>query len=125
MKYMAILAFATFITISTLVSTRKDWFGFVYDVPGGDKSFHFVGMGLLSFFMVLGFSSLTTNSRRRGPVAMVTAIALLVTLDELIQLAIPSRTFSISDLAWSLAGVVVFGVAATAIQWIRQRCHGK
>jgi len=125
MKTMAILAFTTFMTITILVSTRKDWFGFVYDVPGGDKSFHFIGMGLLSFFMVLGFSSLITHGHRLGPIAMVTAIALLVTLDELIQLAIPSRTFSMDDLAWSLAGVLVFGVAATAIQWIGQRRNPK
>ena len=118
MRYMALLAFTTFITISALVSTRKEWFGFVYDVPGGDKFFHFVGMGLLSFFMVLGFSSLTTHGRRIGSTAIVTAVALLVTLDELLQLAIPSRTFSLDDLAWSLAGVLVFGLVATAIEWI-------
>ena len=118
MKYMAILAFTTFITISALVSIRKEWFGFVYDVPGGDKFFHFVGMGLLSFFMVLGFSSLITHGRRIGPTAIMTAVALLVTLDEIIQLAIPSRTLSLDDLAWSLAGVLVFGLAATTIEWI-------
>jgi VanZ family protein len=118
MKFMAWLAFTTFMTISALVSIRKEWFGFVYDVPGGDKFFHFVGMGLLSFFMVLGFSSLTTHGRQIGPTVSMTAVALLVTLDEIIQLVIPSRTFSLGDLAWSLAGVLVFGLAATGIEWI-------
>ena len=119
MRYLAFLAITTFITISALVSTRKEWFGFVYDVPGGDKFFHFVGMGLLSFFMVLGFSSLITHGRRLGPTAIMAAAALLVTLDEIIQLAIPSRTFSLDDLAWSLAGVLVFGLAAAGIERIR------
>ena len=118
MRYLALLAITTFFTISALVSTRKEWFGFVYDVPGGDKFFHFVGMGLLAFFMVLGFSSLTTHDRRLGPTAILAAVALLVTLDEVVQLAIPSRVFDLDDLAWSLAGVLVFGLAATGIKWI-------
>jgi hypothetical protein len=37
-----------------------------------------------------------------------------------IQLAIPSRTFSLDDLAWSLAGVLVFGLAAAGIDRIRR-----
>lgn len=118
MRYLAFLAIATFFTISALVSTRKEWFGFVYDVPGGDKFFHFVGMGLLSFCMVLGFSSLSKHDRRLGPTTILAAVALLVTLDEIIQLAIPSRTFALDDLVWSLAGVLVFGLAATGIKWV-------
>jgi hypothetical protein len=35
-----------------------------------------------------------------------------------IQLAIPSRAFVLDDLAWSLAGVLVFGLAATGIEQI-------
>ena len=118
MRYLAFLAIATFFIISALVSVRMEWFGFVYDVPGGDKFFHFVGMGLLSFCMVLGFSSLATHGRRLGPTAIMAGVALLVTLDEVAQLAIPSRTFALDDVAWSLAGVLVFGLVATGIKWI-------
>ena len=118
MRYLAFLAIATFFTISALVSVRKEWFGFIYGIPGKDQLAHFVGAGLLSFFMVLGFSSLATQDRRLDPTASLAAAALLVTLDEVVQLAIPSRTFSLNDLAWSLAGVLVFGLAATGIQWI-------
>ena len=118
MRYLAFLAIATFFTISALVSVRKEWFGFIYGIPGKDQAVHFVGAGLLSFFMVLGFSSLATHGRRLDPTASLTAAALLVTLDEVIQLAIPSRTFSLNDLAWSLAGVLIFGLAATGIRWI-------
>jgi len=118
MRYLAYLAITTFFTISVLVSTRKEWFGFVYDVPGGDKFFHFVGMGLLALCMVLGFSSLTTHDHRPGPTAILAAVALLVTLDEVVQLAIPSRVFDLDDLAWSLAGVLFFGLTATGMKWI-------
>ena len=118
MRYLAFLAIATFFTISALVSTRKEWFGFIYDVPGGDKFFHFVGMGLLSFCTVLGFSSLSKHGHRLGPTAILAAVALLVTLDEVVQLVIPSRVFALDDLAWSLAGVLVFGITAARIKWI-------
>jgi hypothetical protein len=49
------------------------------------------------------------------------AATLLVTLDEVIQLAILSRTFSLDDLAWSFSGVLVFGLIATGFQWIGRR----
>ena len=75
-------------------------------------------MGLLSFFMILGFSSRATRDRQFGPLASMAAATLLVTLDEVIQRAIPSRTFALDNLAWSLAGVLVFGLAAAGTAWI-------
>ena len=68
-------------------------------VPGKATFAHFIGMGLLSCFMVLGFSSRATHGRPLNPLARMAAATLLVTLDEVIQLAIPSRTFSLDDLA--------------------------
>jgi len=121
MRYLAYLAIATFCTISALVSVRTEWFGFIYGLPGADKFAHFIGMGLLSFFMVLGFSSRTTRGRRLAPFMSMAAAALLVTLDEVVQLAIPSRTFALDDLGWSLAGVLAFGLAAMWIQRVRVR----
>jgi hypothetical protein len=111
-------AIATVLSIRALVSLRKPWFGFIYNFPGGDKFAHFIGPGLLSFLMVLGFSSLATSGRPRAPIACLAAAALLVTLDEVIQLAIPSRAFEWTDLTWSLIGVLVFGLMATAVQWM-------
>ena len=123
MRYLAYLAIAAFLSISALVSIRKPWFWFIYDFPGGDKFAHFVGPGLLSFFMMLGFSVMTTQGRRHAPTASLAVTALLVTLDEIVQLAIPSRTFSLDDLAWSLAGVLIFGLVAAGIEWIRHLRH--
>ena len=120
MRYLAYLAIATFFSISVLVSVRKEWFGFIYGLPGSDKLVHFLGPGLLAFFMVLGFSSRAAHHRLLSPAASLAATALLVTLDEIIQLAIPTRTFSLNDLAWSLIGVLVFGLAATGILWSRR-----
>ena len=118
---MAYLAITVFITISALVSVYKPWFVFIYRMPGRDLLAHFVGMGLLSFFMVLGFSSRATRGHSLDPLVSMAAATLLVTLDEVIQLVIPSRTFSLDDLAWSLAGVLVFGLAAAGIDRIRRQ----
>ena len=84
----------------------------------GTSSAHFVGAGLLSFFMVLGFSALSAHGRPLGPLGSLAAAALLVTLEEVVQLAIPSRVFSLDDLAWSLAGVLIFGLVAAGIKRI-------
>ena len=121
MRYLAYLAIATFFTISALVSTHKERFSFIYGIPGKDQLTHFIGMGLLAFFMVLGFSSPAANHRLLSPVASLAAASLLVTLDEVIQLVIPSRTFELKDLSWSLIGVLVFGLAAMGVQRIRCR----
>ena len=66
MRYLAYLAISAFITLCALVSIHKPWFGFIYSMPGKDLLAHFVGMGLLSFFMVLGFSSRATRGRSLG-----------------------------------------------------------
>ena len=76
-------------------------------------------MGLLSIFMVLGFSWPATHGRSIGLLASMAAATLLVTLDDVIQLTIPSRTFSLNDLACSLVGVLVFGLASAGIEFIR------
>ena len=121
MKYIAFLTIAAYFSINALVSAKTEWFGFIYDMPGGDKIAHVVGAGLLVFIMVLGFSSLGTNRHPFGPIASLAAATLLVTLGEIIQIAMPSRDFGVNDLGWSFAGILVFGLAAIGIQRIRHR----
>jgi hypothetical protein len=121
MRYLAFLAMVVYIAISALVSVRKEWFGFIYSLPGRDHLAHFFGAGLLSSFMVLGIASPATWRRPFGALATLAGVALLVTLDEFIQLAIPSRDFDLHDLAWSLAGVAAFGLTAAGIDWFRRR----
>ena len=124
MRVLAYLAMATFFSISALVSARKPWFGFIYHVPGGDKIAHVLGAGGLAFFMLLGFSSLNASGRPRAAIGSLTAAALLVTVDEVLQLAIPARAFEWSDLGCSLIGVLVFGFIAIGVQWLGRRRRG-
>ena len=122
MRYLAFLAIAAFFSISVLVSVHREWFGFIYyGLPGGDRFAHFLGPGLLAFFMVLGLSSRAAHHRLPSPAVSLVAAALLVTLDEVMQLVISTRTFELKDLSWSLIGVLVFGLAAMGVQRIRCR----
>jgi len=116
-KNLAFLAIAIFFGISVLVSIQPEWFGFVHGVPGRDKLLHFLGVGILSVFIVTGFSPVMVRTRTYGPFSMLIAIALLITIDEFGQIAIPSRTFDLTDLCCSYAGIAVFGLPAI---WLKR-----
>ena len=115
-RNLALLAIAVYLGISILASIHPEWFEFVHGLPGRDKLIHFFGAGLLSIFMVTGFPSVVVYNRTYGPFSMLGATTLLVTFEEFGQLAIPSRTFDLTDLGWSYMGIVVFGLPAV---WLR------
>jgi VanZ family protein len=116
MRWLA-LAFGAFVLgISVLASTglRGDIARLAAGVPGGDVTGHFLLMGLLAFFVVLGFSRVRVARRRLGVLGSALIVSALVTLDELAQLLLPARRFSLVDLAASYAGIVVF----TLLAWL-------
>lgn len=116
MRDLALLAIVAYLGTSILASVHPEWFEFVRGLPGRDKLIHFLGAGLLSILIVIGFSSIVIYNRTYGPVSILGAITLLITLEEFGQLAIPSRTFDLTDLGWSYVGVVVFGLP---VIWLR------
>jgi VanZ family protein len=82
-------------------------------VPGEDLTGHFVLFGGLS----LAASAWLTDPRRRRACTharLAALLAVLVTLEELSQIWIPGRTFSLADLSASLLGVAA-GAAAAAL----------
>ncbi len=85
----------------------------------GDKSMHFVLVGLLAFLVNL---SLGTRLVRLGWLAFPTgslALILLTTMEEFSQKLFPNRTFDLLDLACNLAGILVLGSLALPIaQWL-------
>ncbi len=110
-------AIAAYWLLSILVSIRPDWFLFVQGVPGRDKLLHFIGASLLTVILVSGSTSLALRRRAFGPFLLLAAVALLVTLEEFTQLAIPSRTFDLFDLGYSYAGILLFGLPAL---WLKR-----
>jgi VanZ family protein len=83
-------------------------------LPGRDKTGHFLLMGGFAAVSVIAFASPRLGDRRYSTRAVLAVVAVLVTLEEFVQLWLPHRTFSIGDLASSLAGVACFGALAAA-----------
>lgn len=103
--------------IALAVALNMGWFGRIdlKKMPGKDKAVHFVLMGLFAVGVNMCFScSIFRVMRIPVPKGAVLA-AVLVTLDEVVQIWVPGRTFSWADLAMSLAGVVVFSLLTCVI----------
>lgn len=74
----------------------------LYNFNNGDKLGHFLLMGTVAFLVTLAMPG---RWRVRG----LFILAGLLTLEEFSQLLFKTRTFSLLDLACSLAGVSLFG----------------
>lgn len=84
----------------------------LYAFPYGDKVGHFMLMGSFSF---LANMSLACRKVRFSGIQVLIGslgVAALVTLEELSQVFFASRTYSLVDLGFSLAGIWSFGVLA-------------
>jgi polysaccharide biosynthesis protein VpsQ len=87
----------------------------VSSIPGGDKTGHFLLMGILSFLATL------TMAPRRFKMGRLTlplgsvCVAIVVTMEEFSQIFIRSRGFSWGDLAADYCGIICFGIVATLI----------
>lgn len=90
------------ITLANLGFGPKLW-GFINDIPQGDKIGHFIlyGLTVLSIESFWGFKKL-------GLGTIITII--FVIIEEVSQNFISSRTFSLLDLFWSFAGIAVFEI---------------
>ena len=81
----------------------------LYDFSYGDKVGHFLLMGLLSFF--LNRTALASFSSHKPASVILTAslsLALFVSFEELSQQFLPTRTFSLTDLAVNYMGITFF-----------------
>lgn len=102
-------------------------FGFIDRIPGRDKTGHFLLMGALSFAAVLALAPRLKISLGKASCRVILALCGVITLEELSQYFITTRTFSIADLLASLAGAGIFGwlahlvVSAPAKQPARHR----
>jgi VanZ family protein len=121
MKAIAAAAVALFFALSALATSPlgSSWFAFVNRVPGGDKTGHFLAVGLVAFVVVLGFAPIRFRGRRVGAGCWLVLIAVVVTLEEYSQQLFPNRRFSLLDLVYSYAGLMAFGGAAAWIDFVR------
>ena len=83
-------------------------------LPGRDKTGHFVLMGGLAAVSVLAFAGRRIGARRLSAAGVLAVVTGMVVLEEFAQLWLPHRTFSMVDLASSLAGVACLGAISSA-----------
>ena len=104
----AIVLLVVFALVTVAASTMAERFKFIYDIPGADKTGHFVLMGALSFAFVAGFSGARVGGRVLSALACVALLLVLVVVEESTQVFFPARRFSLQDLGASVAGILVF-----------------
>jgi hypothetical protein len=113
------LAFALVLT-AIIVLANLGRLGFLYDLysfPYGDKVGHFVLFGLLSLLLNLALFQLTPRIQPHRLAIWVSAgIALVVTVEELSQIWLPSRSTDWLDLGASYAGIALLGAAAVVLR---------
>lgn len=97
-------------------SMAPRFFGFFAALSYHDKIGHFVLMGILSFLTVTVFSSRKRREPQLGAsLRILLFLCLLITLEEFPQIFVESRTFSLSDLFFSLAGALLLGLLGHAV----------
>ncbi|MCO6450677.1 MAG: VanZ family protein [Caldilineales bacterium] len=117
MKVLTVLfvLFLAFVVLAADKGYAGQLFGVLYGFPGGDKVGHFLLMGTLSFLVNF---TLRARTIRLGKVDILlgTLIVLaIVTLEEFTQILMDNRSFSLIDLTFDYAGIILFGYAAARL----------
>ena len=76
-------------------------------VPGSDTTSHFLLIGTLALMVNLAWRGATMQVLGRAVLRGTFWVTLFVVLEELSQLALPTRTFSLLDLSADLLGIAV------------------
>jgi VanZ family protein len=92
------------------------YFPFVYNVPGLDKIGHFLLMGMLSFLVNLLLEGRRVSLIKMNILAGNLWVAIIVTLEELSQIFLVYRAFSLVDLAFDLGGIFLGGRLAARLR---------
>ncbi len=102
---LALLALISLLLIVRAADAGQlpDFITQLYNFENGDKVGHFLLMGSVAFLVTL---AIPKAWRLPGLILL----AGLITLEEFTQSIFKTRTFSLLDLACSLAGVTVFGL---------------
>src|SRR5574341_1017053 len=116
-KRWAVACAIFIVAVVLMADTRRLGFlGVIYDCPFGDKVGHFVLFGGLSLLVNLSVYEAMPQPNIRSALVANLTIAVLIGLEEVSQLWIRSRTFSLVDLAASYVGVAGFAWLAARIR---------
>ena len=94
------------------------YFGFLDDIPYGDKIGHFVLMGIFSLLVNLSFMAKRIEIGGWKILLGSALVAAIVTVEELSQGFLINRTMDISDWLADMAGIILAGQIAI---WIIEK----
>ncbi len=115
---LAALAFGLFIIAAIVIANRgegQSWWPFLGQIPYGDKLGHIGLFGTLNFLCNLAFPTFRFRFLPRFVTGATFTLFVLVSLEEISQAFLPSRTCDFSDWLADLAGLVLGQVAASTI----------
>ena len=115
MKLTAIIFAILLIILVTLANLGlgSSFYTLINFIPGGDKTGHFLLFGFMSYFLNSALNGKMINFYSIKVLKGSLILMLVITIEELSQYFIPSRTFSWLDLTASYLGVYIFGVLST------------
>jgi len=112
---IAALGFGLFIIAAVIIANRGEggsWWPFLKYIPFGDKVGHVGLFGTLSFLCNLAFPRFRLRFLPRIVTATTFVLLVLISLEELSQAFIPSRTCDIKDWLADLTGLFSGQLAA-------------
>lgn len=112
---LAALAFGLFIIAAVIIANRGEgsqWWSFIHKIPYGDKLGHIGLCGTLSFLCNLAFPSRPFGHRPFLVTRTTLVLLTIISLEELSQLFIPTRSFDLFDWLADLIGLAAGQTAA-------------
>ena len=123
MKWLAIL-FTLFIALIIVLADagKLGFLGFINSIPYGDKAGHFLLYGILTLLLNLTFlRALPNRDPKLVAISIGLTLVLVIGAEEYSQQFFTSRTFSLLDLAFSYAGVIVFSLMGLNIPMLNKK----
>lgn len=117
----AALTFIAFLIIIIVIADRGEgnqWWYFINHIPYGDKVGHLCLIGMLSLLCNLAFSPRPHALLPRFITLTTLVLFVLLSLEELAQALIPTRTCDFFDWLADLAGLALGQMAATGLNKI-------
>jgi len=122
MKWITILfiMFLIQIVIIANLGLGLTFFPFIYKIPGGDKIGHFFLMGILSYLVNYVLKSKRIKVGSINFLLGNVIVMAVVTIEEISQIFLEYRAFSLVDLLFDYLGIFLFGYLAVYFQNSRQ-----
>ncbi|MBN1318394.1 MAG: VanZ family protein [Anaerolineales bacterium] len=109
------IAFIILVILAANLGLGPLLFPFVSSVPGSDKILHLLMMGILSFLVNAVLSGSKVQIFKASLLKGSLIVLIVVTIEEVSQLFLQYRTFTITDLLFDYIGIVLFGRLADRI----------